>query len=70
MISTVVAAVPILPPVPRFPIVDAENTVEPELCRFAIGAFVPIPSLLLVLSQKILSSCDTLPPSQANSIDP
>lgn len=70
LISTVVTAVPILPPVIRFPIVDAENTVEPELCKFAIGALVPIQSLLFVLSQNILLSSVTLPPTHANSIEP
>jgi len=41
--STVVAAVPIVPPVARLAIAVAENAVDPLLWSVAIGEVVPIP---------------------------
>ena len=52
--STVAIADPISPPVARFATVRPANTVDHALWSVATGVFVPIPSLLFVLSQKKL----------------
>lgn len=64
-------AIPILPPVGRFEIVLVPNTVDQELWNVATGLLVPIPNLLLLLSQyRALLSCDIIPPLPAKRIDP
>lgn len=44
MISTVAAAVPIVPLAVKFPSASTSNKVDPALCNVALGVVVPSPS--------------------------